>query len=106
MSISTSLRRLISRCDIFADGSSPPALRSAPYLDNPSSYTVAVDTGEVAVDLDSLNAIVTRALERARSNVRRIEISVDEQGTASTEGRGQEGHQRTVRHEGERRRHA
>jgi hypothetical protein len=60
--------------------------RSAPYLDDPGSYTVAVDTGVVAVDLDSLNAIVARALERARSNVRRIEISVDEQGQLRQKG--------------------
>ncbi len=80
--------------------------RSAPYLDDPSSYTVAVDTGEVAVDLPSLNAIVNRALERARSNVRRVEISVDDTGTDSTEGCGEEGHQRAVRHEGQCRRHA
>src|SRR5688572_9794376 len=60
--------------------------RSAPYLDDPTSYTVAVDTGEVAVDLASLNAIVTRALERARSNVRRIEISVDEHGQLRQKG--------------------
>ena len=60
--------------------------RSAPYLDDPGSYTVAVDTGEVAVDLASLNAIVTRALERARSNVRRIVISVDENGQLRQKG--------------------
>jgi hypothetical protein len=49
--------------------------RPAPYLDDPSSYTVMVDTGEVAVELPSLNAIVGGALERAHSNVRRVEIS-------------------------------
>jgi hypothetical protein len=60
--------------------------RAAPYLDDPASYTVAVDTGEVAVDLESLNAIVTRALERARSNVRKIQISVDERGQLRQKG--------------------
>jgi len=60
--------------------------RTAPYLDDPSSYTVAVDTGEVAVDLPSLNAIVNRALERARSNVRRVEISVDDTGQIRQKG--------------------
>jgi hypothetical protein len=54
--------------------------RPAPYLDDPGSYTVMVDTGEVAVDLPSLNAIVGGALERAHSNVRRVEISVDDNG--------------------------
>ena len=60
--------------------------RAAPYLDDPASYTVAVDTGEVAVDLESLNAIVTRALERARSNVRKIQISADEHGQLRQKG--------------------
>ena len=60
--------------------------RPAPYLDDPSSYTVAVDTGEVAVDLPSLNAIVSRALERARSNVRRVDISVDDTGQIRQKG--------------------
>jgi hypothetical protein len=60
--------------------------RSAPYLDDPSSYIVAVDTGEVAVDLASLNAIVNRALERAHSNVRRVEISIDDKGQLRQKG--------------------
>ena len=64
----------------------PVGARPAPYLDDPSSYTVTVDTGEVAVDLPSLNAIVSRALERARSNVRRVEISVDDKGQLRQKG--------------------
>jgi hypothetical protein len=60
--------------------------RSAPYLDDPRSYTVAVDTGEVAVDLPSLNAIVTRALERGRSNVQRVQISIDDNGQLRQKG--------------------
>ena len=64
----------------------PVGARPAPYLDDPSSYTVTVDTGEVAVDLPSLNAIVSRALERARSNVRRVGISVDDKGQLRQKG--------------------
>ena len=64
----------------------PVGARTAPYLDEPSSYTVTVDTGEVAVDLPSLNAIVGRALEQARSNVRRVEISVDDKGQLRQKG--------------------
>jgi hypothetical protein len=60
--------------------------RAAPYLDDPRSYTVAVDTGEVAVDLPSLNAIVTRALEQGRSNVRRVDISIDDKGRLRQKG--------------------
>jgi len=64
----------------------PLGTRTAPYLDDPGSYTVTVDTGEVAVDMPSLNAIVSRALERARSNVRRVEISVDDKGQLRQKG--------------------
>jgi hypothetical protein len=51
--------------------------RSAPYLDDPRGYTVVVETGEVAVDVASLNAIVSRALTQAHSNVRDVKISID-----------------------------
>jgi hypothetical protein len=60
--------------------------RAAPYLDDPRSYTIAVDTGEIAVDLASLNAIVTGALERAHSNVSRLQISIDENGQLRQKG--------------------
>jgi hypothetical protein len=60
--------------------------RQAPYLDDPRSYSVAVDTGEVRVDLPSLNAIVTRALERGRSNVSRVQISIDDNGQLRQKG--------------------
>jgi hypothetical protein len=64
----------------------PVGTRPAPYLDDPASYTVTVDTGEVAVSLPSLNAIVTRALTRARSNVQRVEISIDDAGQLRQKG--------------------
>lgn len=60
--------------------------RQAPYLDDPRSYSVSVDTGEVAVDLASLNAIMARALEQGRSNVRRVEISIDSNGQLRQKG--------------------
>jgi hypothetical protein len=64
----------------------PAGARQAPYLDDPRSYSVAVDTGDVAVDLASLNAIVARALERGRSNVSRVQISIDENGQLRQKG--------------------
>jgi hypothetical protein len=60
--------------------------RQAPYLDDPRSYTVTVDTGEVAVDLASLNAIMARTLEAGRSNVRSLQISIDENGQLRQKG--------------------
>ncbi len=52
--------------------------RQAPFLDEPRSYSVTIDTGEVTVDLDSLNAIMTRALH-GHSNVQRVQISIDDE---------------------------
>ena len=59
--------------------------RPAPYLDDPRSYSVTVDRGEVAVDLATLNALMTRALV-GHSNVRRIQISIDADGSLRQKG--------------------
>ena len=59
--------------------------RQAPYLDDPRSYSVTVDHGEVAVDLASLNALMTRALV-GHSNVRSMEISIDADGQLRQKG--------------------
>ncbi len=63
----------------------PRGTRQAPYLDDPRTYTVTVDTGEIAVDLDSLNALMTRTL-RDHSNVRSLKVSIDEDGTLRQKG--------------------
>jgi hypothetical protein len=60
--------------------------RPAPYLDDPRSYSVMVDAGEVAVDLASLNAIMARTLKEGHSNVTSMQISVDEQGQLRQKG--------------------
>ena len=60
--------------------------RPAPFLDDPRSYNVTVDAGEVAVDLASLNAIMARTLKEGHSNVRSLQISVDEQGQLRQKG--------------------
>jgi hypothetical protein len=67
---------------LFVAGSA----RSAPYLDDPRSYTVVVETGEVAVDAASLNAIVSRALTQAHANVRDVHISIDDHGQLRQKG--------------------
>jgi hypothetical protein len=63
----------------------PQGTRQAPYLDDPRSYSVTVDSGEVAVDLASLNALMTRALV-GHSNVRSIEISIGADGGVRQKG--------------------
>jgi hypothetical protein len=59
--------------------------RQIPYLDDPRSYRVTVQSGEVAIDLESLNAMMARALT-GHSNVRRLEISLDDQGRLRQKG--------------------
>ena len=103
---STSPRRSISRFAIFAAASSPPARGRRRISTTRRSYSVAVDTGEVAVDLASLNAIVTRALQRGPLERPPPADLHRRHGTASAEGRVEKRHQRAVRHEGQRRRHA
>lgn len=63
----------------------PEGSHQAPNLDDPRSYSVTIDTGEVAVDLASLNALMTRAL-KGHSNVRRLQISIDEKGRLRQQG--------------------
>jgi hypothetical protein len=60
--------------------------RQAPYLDDKASYTVSVDTGEVALDLASLNALVRRTLDAAHANVRGLRLTFDERGRLEQKG--------------------
>ena len=75
--------------------------RPAPYLDDPRSYSVTVDRGEVAVDLASLNVLMSRALV-GHSNVRSMEISIDEDGGLRQKGTLKKGLPPAIRCEGER----
>jgi hypothetical protein len=59
--------------------------RQAPVLDDPGTYAVTVDTGEVAVDLASLNALMARTL-KGHSNVRSVQVSIDKDGTLRQKG--------------------
>jgi hypothetical protein len=63
----------------------PRGTRQAPYLDDPDSYSVTVDAGEVAVDLASLNVLMTRALV-GHSNVRSIQIAIEADGQLRQKG--------------------
>jgi hypothetical protein len=76
--IGVHIRHLRGR--FIAEGS-----RQIPNLDDPRSYSVTIDTGEVAVDLASLNAMMTRTLQ-GHSNVSRLQISIDEDGRLRQKG--------------------
>ena len=57
-----------------------------PYLDDTSSYHVMVDAGQVAIDVASLNALLTRTLGHGQSNVRKLQVSVDDKGQLRQSG--------------------
>ena len=67
-------------------GTFVPIGGQAPVLDSKQSYAVVVDTGEVALDLDSLNALMMRTLGGDNSNVDKVRLSVGEDGTLRQKG--------------------
>ena len=52
-----------------------PIERDVPFLDDKRSYAVAVDSGEVAIDITTLNALMARSMGGDRSNVERLKVS-------------------------------
>jgi len=59
-------------------GSFVPIQREAPYLDDKKSYSVAVDTGEVAIDLATLNTLMARSMGDGKSNVEKLHLSIED----------------------------
>jgi len=62
-----------------------PVGREVPYLDDKRSYAVFVDSGEVAIDLASLNALLARSMGGERSNVDKLRVSIKD-GTLRQQG--------------------
>jgi hypothetical protein len=56
----------------------PAAGAAHPYLDDKHSYVIAIDSGEVAMDMASLNALMNRTLEEGDANVEKIRLSADD----------------------------
>jgi hypothetical protein len=54
-------------------------------LDDTTSYRIDVSSGEVAIDLGSLNAVVSRALGDGKSNVRHVRLAIED-GTLRQKG--------------------
>jgi hypothetical protein len=50
-----------------------------PFLDDKHSYIVAIDSAEIALEMASLNALMTRTLGRGHSNVKTVLVSTDEE---------------------------
>ena len=64
----------------------PSGRRDVPYLDDAQSYAVVVDSGRVAIDLASLNTLMTRTLAGDASNVDRLKIGLNEKGELVQKG--------------------
>jgi hypothetical protein len=63
-----------------------PVARSVPHLDYKQSYAVAIDSGEIAIDLASLNALMTRSTQGSKSNLSKLRLSIHEDGTLGQKG--------------------
>lgn len=63
-----------------------PAPGRVPSLNDPKSYVVAVDSGEIAVDASTLNTLMTRTLGGDRSNVDRLRLTLEPDGTLRQRG--------------------
>lgn len=64
----------------------PTGRAEMPYLDDKLSYIVAIDAGEIALDMPSLNALMTRKLGQGRSNVEKLRISTDAENRLRQQG--------------------
>jgi len=63
------------------------AQRNVPYLDDPKSYSVVVESGVIAIDIASLNALMTQTLAGDNSNVDNLKVAVDDKGNISQKGK-------------------
>jgi hypothetical protein len=64
-----------------------PTGQQIPYLDNKQSYAVAIDSGEIALDLATLNALIGRAFGGDNSNVEKLQLSIADDGTLRQKGK-------------------
>ena len=64
----------------------PVSRAQMPLLDDKHSYVVAIDSGEIALDMPSLNALMTRTLGQGRSNVEKVRISTDNENRLRQQG--------------------
>ena len=60
--------------------------RAAPYLDDKRSYVVNVREGEIALDLASLNRLIARSMGGDKSNVEKLQVWFNDDGTLGQKG--------------------
>jgi hypothetical protein len=64
----------------------PTGRAEMPYLEDKLSYVVAIDSGEIALEMTSLNALMAKTLAQGRSNVEKVRISTDEKSGLRQQG--------------------
>ena len=63
-----------------------PVGRDVPHLDYKRSYAVAIDAGEIAIDVASLNALMTHSTGGKKSNIDKLRVSINDDGTLDQKG--------------------
>jgi hypothetical protein len=63
-----------------------PTARRAPTLNDKTSYVVAIDSGEIGVDAATLNALMARSLGGDRSNLDKLQVTIEPDGTLRQRG--------------------
>ena len=64
----------------------PTGRAEVPFLDDKNTYIVVIDSGEIALDLPSLNAMMSQTLGQDRSNVKNVRISIDDEHRLQQKG--------------------
>lgn len=64
----------------------PAGRAEMPYLDDKNSYTVVIDSGEIALDMPSLNAMMSKTLGDDHSNVEKVKITINEEHQLQQKG--------------------
>jgi len=57
-----------------------------PFLEDKLSYVVAIDSGEIALEMASLNALMRSTLGQGRSNIEKLRISADDRAGLRQQG--------------------
>jgi hypothetical protein len=64
----------------------PTGRADKPYLDDKLSYIVAIDSAEIALEMASLNALMSTTLGQGHSNVQKVRISTDDEHRLRQQG--------------------
>ena len=64
----------------------PAGRAEVPFLDDKNTYLVVIDSGEIALDMPSLNAMMAQTLGHDHSNVEKVKISIDEEHRLQQKG--------------------